>query len=276
MDWTTRVAATERSSLLRSRPGTSNLRSRIVAACASRSTRPFKRCREELDTIKGKRTPVPHTPLLAKERRSRCDARRTRIRPRRIAHLRSRRNPQCAPSRGTNRPGLGLAFRRQDHRSEWDRVGETNWRVEEGAIVADKLTSEAPRISSPRTSTRTSRCTSSSGASDNANSGIYLRCQDPANITPGPAMRSNIFDSAPGPDIRHRRDRRFRRGESHAQGRVASGTPTKSPSRGGRSPWCSTGRRRRSSTTACLRKGRSRCNTATGVIKFRKVAVKPL
>jgi hypothetical protein len=40
--------------------------------------------------------------------------------------LRRRRR---VPGGGADRAWLGLAVRREGHRSEWDRVGESNWRV---------------------------------------------------------------------------------------------------------------------------------------------------
>ena len=67
--------------------------------------------------------------------------------------------------------------------------------------------------------TRTSRCYVEFWASDDANSGIFIRCQNPKQITDRSCYEVNIFDQRPGPDLRHRRDRAFRRGEPDAQGR---------------------------------------------------------
>ena len=43
---------------------------------------------------------------------------------------------------GQTGPGWISLFDGKTIGSEWDRVGETNWRVEDGAIVADKRTSQ--------------------------------------------------------------------------------------------------------------------------------------
>jgi hypothetical protein len=47
--------------------------------------------------------------------------------------------PRAAAQTG---PGWISLFDGKTIGPEWDRVGETNWRVEEGAIVADKRTSQ--------------------------------------------------------------------------------------------------------------------------------------
>ena len=83
--------------------------------------------------------------------------------------------------------------------SEWDRVGETNWRVEDGAIVADKRTSTTPAHLVTKTKYKDFQVYVEFWASDDANSGIFIRCQDPTKITDRSCYEVNIFDQRKDP-----------------------------------------------------------------------------
>ena len=82
---------------------------------------------------------------------------------------------------------------------EWDRVGESNWRVEDGAIVADKRTSQSPAHLVTKAKYKDFQMYIEFWASDDANSGIFLRCQDPAKITDKSCYEVNIFDQRKDP-----------------------------------------------------------------------------
>jgi Domain of Unknown Function (DUF1080) len=81
----------------------------------------------------------------------------------------------------------------------WDRVGETNWRVEDGAIVADKRTSKGPAHLVSKTPYKDFQLHIEFWSSDDANSGIFLRCQDPKAITDKSCYEANIFDQRKDP-----------------------------------------------------------------------------
>jgi hypothetical protein len=83
--------------------------------------------------------------------------------------------------------------------SEWDRVGETNWRVEDGAIVADKRTSKGAAHLVSKAKYKDFQVYVEFWASDDANSGIFLRCQNPAEITDRSCYEVNIFDQRKDP-----------------------------------------------------------------------------
>jgi hypothetical protein len=78
----------------------------------------------------------------------------------------------------------------------WNAVGDANWRVESGLITADRggmsflVSRESYRDFDLRAEFR---------VSDDANSGIFLRCQDRAAITADNAYEVNIFDRRPDP-----------------------------------------------------------------------------
>ena len=82
--------------------------------------------------------------------------------------------------------------------SQWDQVGETNWRSEDGAIVADKLKSQTAQLVSKKPY-KDFMLHIEFWASDDANSGIYMRCQDPKNITDKSCYEANIFDQRKDP-----------------------------------------------------------------------------
>jgi hypothetical protein len=82
---------------------------------------------------------------------------------------------------------------------DWDQVGETNWRVEEGAIVADKRTSKEIAHLVSKKPYKDFELYVEFWASDDANSGIFLRCQDPKAITDRSCYEVNIFDQRKDP-----------------------------------------------------------------------------
>jgi 3-keto-disaccharide hydrolase len=74
------------------------------------------------------------------------------------------------------------------------RVGDANWRVEEGAIVADK--GKGGFLLS-KTAYKDFELRVEFWAAHNANSGIYMRCADPKNLTDKTCYEANIFDQRP-------------------------------------------------------------------------------
>jgi hypothetical protein len=81
----------------------------------------------------------------------------------------------------------------------WDRVGESNWRVEDGAIVADKKAGQVPGHLVTKASYKDFQMHVEFWASDDANSGIFLRCQDPKAIADRSCYEVNIFDQRKDP-----------------------------------------------------------------------------
>lgn len=81
----------------------------------------------------------------------------------------------------------------------WNKVGETNWRIEDGAVVADKRTSKDPAHLVSKDSYKDFVLHVEFWASDDANSGIFLRCTDLKNIGDRTCYEANIFDQRPDP-----------------------------------------------------------------------------
>jgi hypothetical protein len=83
--------------------------------------------------------------------------------------------------------GQGLA--------NFTRVGDANWRAENGAIVADKGTGNSYLLT--RNSYSDFELTVEFWADHTTNSGIHMRVQEPANVTDRNSYEANIFDRRP-------------------------------------------------------------------------------
>ena len=82
---------------------------------------------------------------------------------------------------------------------DWNRVGETNWRLEDGAVVADQRTSEGAAHLVSKTSYKDFEIYAEFWASHDANSGIFIRCSDPEKIGAKTCYEVNIFDQRKDP-----------------------------------------------------------------------------
>jgi len=176
---------------------------------------------------------------------------------------------------GQTGPGWVSLFDGKTIGSEWDRVGETNWRVEDGAIVADKRTSQGAAHLVTKTKYKDFQVYVEFWASDDANSGIFIRCSDPESITDRTCYEVNIFDQRPDPtygtggivhfvevDPMPKAGGKWNTYEITARGRqvvvVLNGQKTAELHNG------------------LFAEGPFALQHGAGVIKFRKVAVKPL
>jgi hypothetical protein len=78
----------------------------------------------------------------------------------------------------------------------WTPVGDANWRVERGILTADR---GAISFLVSLDSFRDFELRAEFWVSPDANSGIFLRCQDRARITADNSYEVNIFDTRPDP-----------------------------------------------------------------------------
>jgi hypothetical protein len=81
----------------------------------------------------------------------------------------------------------------------FNRLGDANWRVQEGALQADRKTDKAPSYLVTKSAYGDFQLRVEFWASDDANSGIFMRCQDPKTITDKSCYEANIFDQRPDP-----------------------------------------------------------------------------
>jgi hypothetical protein len=77
----------------------------------------------------------------------------------------------------------------------WDRIGTANWRVEDGALVADRGNGF---LVTPR-DYRDFHLVAEFFVDAQTNSGIYIRCTNPANVGTTSAYEVNIWDERPEP-----------------------------------------------------------------------------
>ena len=158
---------------------------------------------------------------------------------------------------------------------DWDKGGETNWRIEDGAIVADKRTSKTPAYLVSKKPYKDFMLYVEFWASDDANSGLFLRCLDPKKIGDRSCYEVNIFDQRKDPSYgtgaitryveinpMPKAGGKWNTYEITIKGRqlsvVLNGTKTAELHNG------------------MFQEGPIALQHGAGVIKFRKVAIKPL
>lgn len=78
-------------------------------------------------------------------------------------------------------------------------VGDANWRALDGAIQADRKTDPANSFLMTKQSYSDFQIRVEFWPSNDANSGVYLRCQNVFNVTDRTCYEANIFDQRPDP-----------------------------------------------------------------------------
>ena len=78
----------------------------------------------------------------------------------------------------------------------WNQIGNGNWRVEDGQTVGDR--GKAGFLVTSRQYTNF-MIRAEFWASEDCNSGIFIRCTDPNKVTGDNAYEVNIFDKRPDP-----------------------------------------------------------------------------
>ena len=159
----------------------------------------------------------------------------------------------------------------------WSKVGgETNWRVEDGAVVADKLGGKDAAWLVSADKYKDFELVVEFWTSSDSNSGIYFRCADPQRLTDRTCYEANIFDQRQDP--------------SYGTGAIVHHVEVKEPFPKAGGKWntyeiTAKGRditvKLNGTETAKLRNGMFSegpigLQHGAGTIKFRKVAIKPL
>jgi 3-keto-disaccharide hydrolase len=81
----------------------------------------------------------------------------------------------------------------------WNRVGDANWRVADGVIQADRKTDKESSFLVSKNSYTDFQIRAEFWVSDDANTGIYMRCAEPSKLTDRNCYEANIFDQRPDP-----------------------------------------------------------------------------
>jgi hypothetical protein len=80
----------------------------------------------------------------------------------------------------------------------FNRVGSANWVAQDGAVQASSGGKEAGYLVT-KASYKDVMIRAEFWSSDDANSGVFFRCQDPSKITDENCYEANIFDQRPDP-----------------------------------------------------------------------------
>lgn len=107
--------------------------------------------------------------------------------------------PLTPPAQAQAGPGWVTLLDGKTMMGDWDKVGTTNWRLENGAVVADKRTSKGAAHLVSKASYKDFRLHVEFWSSDDANSGIFIRCGDPKKPTARSCYEVNIFDQRKDP-----------------------------------------------------------------------------
>ncbi|HUI25176.1 MAG TPA: DUF1080 domain-containing protein [Candidatus Kryptonia bacterium] len=153
-------------------------------------------------------------------------------------------------------------------------LGDANWRIEDGVLVADKASKISNLVSKQDYTDFQIRA--EFWVSEDANSGIYIRCTDPNAVSSKTAYEVNIFDTRPDPSY----------GTGAIVGVAKVTTPIKAggkwnvfeiTAKGPRFDVILNGVKTvDGGTDAKFAKGRIALQYGQGVVKFRKVEIKPL
>lgn len=84
--------------------------------------------------------------------------------------------------------------------ANWNQLGHANWRVADGAVVADARDGKDLAYLVSKTAYRDFEIEAEFWASDDANSGVFLRCAEPAKVDAHTCYEVNIFDQRPEPE----------------------------------------------------------------------------
>jgi hypothetical protein len=157
----------------------------------------------------------------------------------------------------------------------WDRIGDANWRVVDGIVQADSGEKGKSSYLMTKQPYGDFMLRAEFWVSDDANSGIYMRCPDLKDIKDTNCTEANIFDQRPDP--------------TYGTGAITHLSPiVNMPKAGGKwNVYEITARGPRivvvlngvqtgQTDKANALRGNIGLQWAAGVVKFRKVAIKPL
>lgn len=105
----------------------------------------------------------------------------------------------CATPGGEDGVGWTRLIDGERGLENWTRLGEVNWRPIAGAVRADQTKSQDGGYLVSKASFGDFELHAEFWTDENANSGVFLRCGDPKTIAPFTCYEVNIFDKRPDP-----------------------------------------------------------------------------
>jgi hypothetical protein len=105
----------------------------------------------------------------------------------------------CNPASGQSEGGW-VTLLDSNKMGDWSEVGKANWEMKDGAVVADKLTEgKDPGYLVTKASYKDFQIRAEFWTDEEANSGIFIRCDQSAKIDSKICYEVNIFDKRPDP-----------------------------------------------------------------------------
>ena len=85
------------------------------------------------------------------------------------------------------------------NKGDWSEVGTANWEMKDGAMIADKLNGKDLGYLVTKNSYKDFQIRAEFWVDEEANSGIFIRCEKPDSITGKTCYEVNVFDKRPDP-----------------------------------------------------------------------------
>ena len=85
------------------------------------------------------------------------------------------------------------------NKGDWTEVGKANWEFKDGAMVADKLDGKDPSYLVTKTSYKDFQIRAEFWVDEEANSGVFIRCDQSGKIDAKICYEVNIYDKRPDP-----------------------------------------------------------------------------
>jgi Domain of Unknown Function (DUF1080) len=85
------------------------------------------------------------------------------------------------------------------NKGDWSEVGKANWEFKDGAMVADKLESKDPSYLVTKTTYKDFQIRAEFWVDEEANSGVFIRCDQSDKIDAKICYEVNIYDKRPDP-----------------------------------------------------------------------------
>lgn len=99
----------------------------------------------------------------------------------------------------TGNSGWTPLYEKGSNLNGWTLVGDANWRIQDDAIQADFLRGKVPSYLVTKAQYTDYQIQAEFWVDSNTNSGIFIRCQDPAKIGADNCYEVNIWDTRPDP-----------------------------------------------------------------------------
>jgi hypothetical protein len=106
--------------------------------------------------------------------------------------------PLSGPASGQSDDGW-VTLQDGNKMGDWDEVGKANWSMKDGAVTADKLEGKDLAYLVTKNTYKDFQIRAEFWVSDDANSGIFIRCEEPKSITGKTCYEVNIYDQRPDP-----------------------------------------------------------------------------